>query len=173
MTPDMHEILAEIYQPGAALVTMTSSGNEPLLRDVTVAHALLMRITTTLERGGGRLLGYTLLPDHVHLIVAPAQTLDGLVHRIITGFTQDYRALMGLPGSPPLWRQHYRRWYMANVDELTVVLDYVHYDPVRHGLARRPEEWRHSSYQYWVERRLYKLGWGWTPPASIQGKRFE
>ncbi|MCB0073048.1 MAG: hypothetical protein KDE20_16370 [Caldilineaceae bacterium] len=175
MTPDMHDILAAVFQPGAALVTMTALGHEALLHEVTVAHAFLVRITDAVRHGAGRLLGYVLLPDHVHLVVVPAagQTLDTLMRRVTIGFNQDYAALMGLPGTQSLWQQPYRRWYAADEDELTILLDYVHYDPVRHRLVHRPEEWRHSSYQYWVERKLYKLGWGWTSPASIHGKRFE
>ncbi|MEZ4718876.1 MAG: hypothetical protein R2851_22690 [Caldilineaceae bacterium] len=82
------------------------------------------------------------------------------MRRVTIGFNQDYAALMGLPGTQSLWQQPYRRWYAADEDELAILLDYVHYDPVRHRLVHRPEEWRHSSYQYWVERKLYKLGGG-------------
>jgi len=39
---------------------------------------------------------------------------------------------------------------------------------VRHNLADRPEEWLQCSYEAWVERGIYKLGWGWQEPESIK-----
>lgn len=28
-------------------------------------------------------------------------------------------------------------------------LDYIHYNPVKHGLVQRPEDWPYSSYSAW------------------------
>jgi putative transposase len=59
------------------------------------------------------------------------------------------------------------------MDAFAAVLDYIHYNPVYHGLVARPEEWPHSSYSVWVERKLYKLGWGWQMPQRIKDKHWE
>lgn len=175
MTPDIQELLATIYRSGTALVTLSTIDGEALVYDDTVTHAFLSRVMVATQQSHGRLLGYAILQNHAHLVVTPGphHILDTLMESIAEGFAHDYQALMGMPTRPKMWNRRYRRWYAADIDELAILLDYVHYDPVQHGLARRPEEWRHSSYAYWIERKLYKLGWGWAPPASILGRRFE
>ncbi|MEZ4710565.1 MAG: hypothetical protein R3A44_25410 [Caldilineaceae bacterium] len=45
---------------------------------------------------------------------------------------------------------HYAAHKANDVDDFAAMLDYVHYNPVQHGLAQRPEEWLHSSYETWV-----------------------
>jgi hypothetical protein len=39
-------------------------------------------------------------------------------------------------------------------------LDYIHYNPVKHGLAPCPHAWPASSFSRWVERGLYDSRWG-------------
>ena len=73
MTPDIEKMLAAIYRPGIALVTLTTIGGEALLQDATVAHAFLHRVMAVTRRAEGRLVGYVLLVNHAHLIVAPGR----------------------------------------------------------------------------------------------------
>ncbi|MFH1686811.1 MAG: hypothetical protein ABIE70_04740 [bacterium] len=39
-------------------------------------------------------------------------------------------------------------------------LDYVHYNPVKHGLVQSPVDWEHSSFRAFVNEGLYPVGWG-------------
>jgi putative transposase len=48
-------------------------------------------------------------------------------------------------------------------------LDYIHYNPVKHGLVIKPEDWAHSSFSAWKERDAYPDGWGWSEPQSVVG----
>ena len=38
--------------------------------------------------------------------------------------------------------------------------DYLHYNPVKHGLAVTPYAWPYSSFRRFVERGLYQQNWG-------------
>jgi putative transposase len=46
-------------------------------------------------------------------------------------------------------------------------MDYIHYNPVKHGLVAKPEDWPHSSYLDCVHRGLYEIAWGWKETESI------
>ncbi len=37
--------------------------------------------------------------------------------------------------------------------------DYVHFNPVKHGLAAHPADWPHSSFARCVKRGLYPADW--------------
>jgi len=37
--------------------------------------------------------------------------------------------------------------------------DYIHYNPVKHGLAKAPKDWEYSSFHRWVRDGIYELEW--------------
>src|SRR3569832_2263566 len=38
-------------------------------------------------------------------------------------------------------------------------MDYVHYNPVKHGLVKRVRDWRYSTFHRLVEQGVYPLDW--------------
>lgn len=38
-------------------------------------------------------------------------------------------------------------------------MDYIHYNPVKHGYARSPQEWPYSSIHQWAKRGAYPVDW--------------
>ena len=38
--------------------------------------------------------------------------------------------------------------------------DYIHYNPVKHGLVRSPSQWRHSTFWLFVQAGFYPEDWG-------------
>jgi len=38
-------------------------------------------------------------------------------------------------------------------------VNYIHFNPVKHGLARCPHEWENSSFSRWVEEGYYSKDW--------------
>lgn len=83
-------------------------------------------------------------------------------------YGRDYQTLLGIPGKMLVWEERFKNHPIANREEFAKHLNYLHYNPVQHNLAKRLEEWPASSYEKWVERNVYKLGWGWTKPDSIK-----
>jgi putative transposase len=45
-------------------------------------------------------------------------------------------------------------------DDLGRHLDYIHYNPVKHGLAACPRAWPYSSFHRWLKRGDYDPDWG-------------
>jgi len=95
-------------------------------------------------RAGTRIWAWCLMPNHVHLILVPAHE-DGLraaigeAHRRYTRFVNEREGWRG-----HLWQERFASFPM---DEkwLVACARYVELNPVRAGLAGRPEEWRWSS----------------------------
>jgi hypothetical protein len=44
-------------------------------------------------------------------------------------------------------------------------MDYIHYNPVKHGWTQRVRDWPHSSFHRLVERGVYPADW--TAPTEI------
>jgi len=47
-------------------------------------------------------------------------------------------------------------------------VDYIHWNPVKHGWVGRVADWPHSSFHDYVRRGLYPENWGSDEPATIE-----
>jgi putative transposase len=96
------------------------------------------------RRSGASIWSYCLMPNHVHLIVVPADP-DGLrstfadAHRRYTGFINARHRWTG-----HLWQGRYGAVAMDE-DHLAAAARYVALNPVRARLTDRAEEWEWSS----------------------------
>ena len=52
-------------------------------------------------------------------------------------------------------------------------MDYIHYNPVKHGFVTKPDDWPHSSFKMTVKEGLYEIDWGSSEPDTIDGTDFE
>jgi putative transposase len=39
-------------------------------------------------------------------------------------------------------------------------IEYIHFNPVKHGLIQRPRDWQLSSFHKYVRSGLYETDWG-------------
>ena len=46
-------------------------------------------------------------------------------------------------------------------------MDYIHYNPVKHGYVKSPADWPHSSFRDAIQDGLYTPDWGQEEPNSI------
>lgn len=163
------------FIPGCVYVTCATFGRQAIFESEPSMHLLRSVLGAVKGRWSFQTLGYVFLLEHAHLLIRPADnvTLDQIMYALFNTFEHDYREMMGIPSSAAIWQRAYHQTKVHDVDEFAAMLDYIHYNPVQHGLANRPEEWMHSSYGAWIERNVYKLGWGWEMPESLAGKRWE
>ena len=103
---------------------------------------------------------WAILPDHFHFIIDPMQS-D--ISRIIKGIKQKFCGLycskLGLT-SGRVWQHRFWDHIIRNEDDLKKHLDYIHYNPVKHGLTRSPFEYEHSSIHDYFARGYYQPDWG-------------
>lgn len=104
-------------------------------------------------------LAISILPDHLHAIwtLPPGDEDFSLRWGLIkAGFSR------GLPASPTrteskrhhrekgLWQRRFWEHQIRDERDLQTHVDYVHFNPVRHGLVRRVADWPYSSFHKWV-----------------------
>lgn len=75
------------------------------------------------------------------------------------------RAVVGLCGAPAnnekaIWQHRY--WEHALRDETDYAhhVDYVHFNPVKHGLVSSVAQWPYSSFHRYVKLGVYPSHWG-------------
>jgi putative transposase len=113
-----------------------------------------------------------LLPDHLHTIWSMPEGDSDFSMRFSVlkrQFTKRWIQSGGWEGSISVSRQRNRRrgvWQrrfwehvIRDPDDLNRHLNYIHYNPVKHGLASCPHAWPYSSFGRWVMKRAYAEDW--------------
>jgi putative transposase len=96
-----------------------------------------------------------ILPDHLHCVLAlPAcDAARSARWRLIQGLFE--RVIGGDRGQWQCFEDHSIR----DKAELEQRIDYIHSDPVRHGLVRAPRKWPYSSLHAYIAHGLRPLYW--------------
>ncbi len=125
---------------------------------------------------GIELWAYVLMPEHVHLIVCPGERA-GQVSRFLHVLKETVarRAVAYLKHNAPEWlgrlevregsRVRHRFWqpgggYDRNITDpstLRQMIEYIHANPVRRGLAEREQEWEWSSARWFAGMRPVRV----------------
>jgi REP-associated tyrosine transposase len=99
------------------------------------------------ERLAVRILSYTLMPNHWHLVLWPRGDSDvtDFLQWLTVTHTMRWHAHFGTAGSGHLYQGRVKSFPVQSDEHLLTVLRYVERNPVRAGLVRRAERWRWGS----------------------------
>jgi putative transposase len=120
------------------------------------------------ERRPFETVAVCILPDHVHAIwTLPEDDADFSTRwsLIKSGFS---RGLDARPRSQSklakrekgVWQRRYWEHAIRNEADLERHIDYVHFNPVKHGHVTHVADWPHSSFHRYVERGVLVADWG-------------
>jgi putative transposase len=140
------------YVPGAVVfITQVVRNRKPVFRDEACLELLLSTLRRVKELHPFAMLGYVFLPDHFHLLIKPTgdSNFSQVMHSLKPNFTKSYKRMMGITGSLKFWQRRFWDRVVRDEREFQLCLDYIHYNPIKHSLANRPENWRHSSFSAW------------------------
>ena len=59
-----------------------------------------------------------------------------------------------------IWQRRYWEHAIRNSTDLDRHIDYIHFNPVKHGYVSRACDWPHSSFHRFVQRGVLPLDWG-------------
>jgi putative transposase len=110
------------------------------------------------------------LPDYLHAIwTLPEEDADysGRWRAIKSHFTYDLR-MLGMPltvdnrGEYRLWQRRFWEHTIRNDADFQRHVDYIHWNPVKHGLTQCVADWPHSSFHKYVRQGILPIGWATT-----------
>jgi len=125
-------------------VTTKTRSNAALFRNEAKA-GVVMDALQFVRRDRAYILGYVVMPDHLHVICVPRgdQTVSRLMRTIKGYASRVINAERGATGS--LWQASFHDRAIRNERQLLETLEYIHGNPVVAGLATSSEEYRFSS----------------------------
>ena len=140
-------------------VTQPGTNRQRVFFSTAHRKTYLSLIARHQQDAGVRVLAYCLMSNHVHWVVIPerADSLAVLFRRVHGAYAQAVNAGLGRSGH--LWQN---RFFSCPLSEqhLGIALRYVEANPVRAGLAQRPEDYRWSS-------AAVHLGYGGADPSGV------
>jgi len=166
----------------AHFVTTNTYENYPFFRDERLSQILLEELGFYSGKLGFALLGYVIMPAHVHLLLwwdreeKPELGISNIMRRIKTmtskrakrylfyGGGIEYVGRLADVGQPTpgpfrLWQPGFYDFNIYSEEKLLEKLDYIHSNPVRAGLALSPRDYEWSSYkEYFEEEGQKQLG---------------
>lgn len=73
-----------------------------------------------------------------------------------------------------IWQRRFWEHQIRNEKDWQNHMDYIHFNPVRHGYVTAAKNWQWSSFYKWVRKGAYTENWGSNVmPESIKGMEFE
>jgi len=119
---------------------------------------LIKQIEMARNRHSFKLLGYVLMPEHVHLVIYPLpDTRVGyLIGAIKSHMAKRYFTSADINSGNFLNVFWQKRCYDHNCRTVSTVkekINYSHNNPVKRGLVKSPGEWLWSSYNWYCGKR--------------------
>ncbi len=116
-------------------------------------------------------IAFVILPDHMHYIwTLPEDSADYSTRwRLIKShFTRARPGNLNFLETDSrknkkernVWQRRFWEHLIRNDDDLTRHLEYIHFNPVKHGYVNSPKDWQYTSFAKYVADGLYPDGWG-------------
>jgi putative transposase len=160
-------------QPGGTFFfTIVTHRRQPLFADAGNVERLRAAVLAVMNERPFNFLAGVVLPDHAHYLwtLPPGDgDFSTRIGRMKVLFT---KSLVGW--APPttsrsesrikhrdadIWQRRFWEHTIRDQDDLNRHLDYIHYNPVKHGLTMCPHAWPTSSFDKWVANARYDRDW--------------
>jgi putative transposase len=167
---------------GTFFFTVVTYARQPILASIA-SVAWLREVTRQVKRRHPfRIDAMVVLPDHLHAIwTLPEGDHDFSTRWMLikSGFCrelgkQGHPWAGGRPGSTKreqaVWQRRFWEHQIRGDQDYAAHVEYIHYNPVKHGLAHAPREWPYSSFHRDVRLGRYPLDWASNgPPRRVPG----
>ena len=112
--------------------------------------------------------GWVVLPEHLHCVIElPPQDVDfatrwrliKMVFSKATPRTERLSTVRTRRGERGIWQRRYWEHLIRDEADYRAHMDYVHINPVKHGLVERVADWPYSTFHRLVADGVYPLDW--------------
>ncbi|MFK8068373.1 MAG: transposase [Gammaproteobacteria bacterium] len=130
---------------------------------------LRLAISTTKRSHPFTIHGWVVLPDHMHCMIELSENdcdfatrwclIKMLFSRNI--LKNEYRNEARINRRERgIWQRRYWEHLIGDERDFRAHMDYVHINPVKHGLIEQVKDWPYSTFHYLVKKGIYSESWG-------------
>ena len=159
-------------------ITCSCSRRLLLLRTARCRDIFLTILEQTRQRYRFVVVGYVVMPEHIHLLITepevgtPSTVMQVLKQRTARALLpkkkqtdpRQRRLFAHAILRTPFWQTRFYDFNVWTTKKRVEKLRYMHRNPVKRGLVGAPEQWRWSSYRFYLldEAGLVRVNEGWT-----------
>ncbi len=155
-----------LYVPGGTyFFTLVTNQRNRIFNDGIAIKTFWQAIDYVKFRHPFTIVANVLMPDHLHIILTLPQGDSNYSTRwrlIKSCFSRNYK---NNNPSPPFWQNRYWEHLIRDEEDLATHIDYIHYNPVKHGYTDLPSKWKNSSFTRFMEDGFY--GDNWSQETNI------
>ena len=158
-----------LYQPGGYyFFTVVTHERREFLTDELARKCLRYAWLNVRRKHPFRLISLCLLPEHLHCIWRLPEDDADFSRRwaaIKAIFSQEYYKLGGKGGTlsssrlskkeKAIWQRRFWEHLIRDDDDLGKHIDYIHYNPIKHGLVEVLRDWPWSTFHKYVKDGYY------------------
>ncbi len=170
----MPNYVRSTQEGGCYFFTVVTYQRRPFLINPDARLALRQSIADTRSTYPFNIDAWVLLPDHMHCIwtlprgdVAYSKRWGlikaGTSRRLNeAGFSFDHQAISSAANKREsgFWQRRFWEHLIQDQTDLQKHLDYIHFNPTKHGLVDQPKDWPYSSFHRYVNEGYYPEDWG-------------
>ena len=145
------------FQPGGSFFfTVVTAHRRPVFATAIAVDLLRDSFRAVRHQRPFAIDAIVILPDHLHCIwTLPEGDADFMTRwRLIkTWFSKRYDL-------ENVWQQRYWEHVLRDERDFANHVDYIHYNPVKHGLVSKVIDWPYSSFHRYVRQGWCAADWG-------------
>lgn len=127
-----------------SFVTTKTNKNIPYFRDSESAQSLIQILYFCRQKGWFYLMGFVLMPDHLHIIFMPKdKNSSQIMHSIKSYSANEINKKLRRNGN--LWQRSFWEHKIPDREILFQKIQYIYENPIRKGLCETPESYPFSS----------------------------
>ncbi len=162
---------------GTFFFTVVTHERQPILTTEAARTALRVAIRQARTTLPFQIDGWVLLPDHMHCLwTLPEGDANfsarwAVIKRRVSGACA---AEINTPWSDSerkrnehtFWQRRFWEHQIRDDADMARHLDYIHWNPVKHGLVKAVKDWPYSSFHKYVAKGTYPNDWGGSEIAN-------
>ncbi len=153
MTPPLFGTLSVVREtPQTYAVTIICAGRERVFLHADLAETMVKLLARYRTEGRIGLHGFVVMPDHLHVLFTPTNSLEAIVGLIKGGFSFAIRKHW----NGPVWQDGYYAHRVLDARDYDSQLSYISANPERWGYTRYP--YRHVAHPEMIDSRPDHLG---------------
>lgn len=157
--------------------TVVTHRRRPILCDDAIRIALRHAIERVRSRLPFETDAMVLMPDHLHCIwTLPDGDADfssrwsQIKHHVSYTCGRLYPMTLSTSrqrrGTGSIWQRRFWEHQIRDDIDMERHVDYIHYNPVKHGFANTASEWPYSTFGRFVRAGIYPADWGGNPACD-------
>ena len=129
-------------------ITFSCYERKPYLNTPSAKETFLDSLEQTRKRYNFEVLGYVVMPEHVHLLLSEPKDHEVTLSKAINSLKLSVSKRLT---PKPFWLPRYYDFNVFSHNKRVEKLKYMHRNPVTRGLVTRPEDWSWSTYRHYLK----------------------